>query len=102
MAQINAKAKSAPSQMEGIGDAVTVRGKLALLGWPSVAEWGRAHGYDRQIVGWTIRHWGARTDRRPHGGLTRQVMRDLRETFANGKTPAMHQAANPVNTEVRG
>lgn len=90
--KINAKPKAVPSVAEGIGDAVTVRGKLALLGWASVAAWARAHGYDAQIVRWTITHWGNRTDRRPHGGLTRHAMRDLRDTLSTGKTPAMHAA----------
>lgn len=93
MTQSNAKKRTyPPSPGEGIGDAITVRGKLALLGWPSVAEWARAHGYDRQIVGWTICRWGNRTDRRPHGGLTRQVLVDLRATLSLQKTPAMRAA----------
>lgn len=70
-----------------IGDAIAVRGKLALLGWPSLRSWARAHGYDGQMPGYVVRHWGNRTDRRPHGGIARALMHDLRETLAKGKRP---------------
>lgn len=92
MAQINASAATRHSTHEGIGDVVTVRGRLALLGWASMRAWAHAHGYERQLVAWTVKTWGNRTDRRPHGGLTRQVMADLRVTFDQQKTPAMRQA----------
>ena len=92
MSQTSRKANAITSPFVGIGDSIKVRGKLALLGWASVAEWARAHGYDQQIVRWTITQWGNRTDRRPHGGLSRQVLRDLRATLDQQKTPAMHEA----------
>lgn len=71
-----------------IGDSVTVRGRLALLGWASVEAWARAHGYERKMAHYCIRTWGNRSDRQPHGGISRALMRDLRETLANGKRPA--------------
>jgi hypothetical protein len=71
-----------------LGDAITVRGKLALLGWPSVESWAKAHGYQRAMANYCIRTWGQRTDRQPHGGISRQLMRDLRETLATGRRPA--------------
>lgn len=99
MGKSNAKPKATPSIPEGIGDAITVRGKLALLGWASVAVWAKAHGFEAELVRWAIRHWGTRTDRRPHGGLTRQAMSDLRETLATGKTPEMHAAQRSTQAQ---
>lgn len=102
MEQINAKKQACLSTPEGIGDRTTVRGKLALLGWHSLREWALAHGYDRQLAAYTIKTWGNRTDRKPHGGLTRQVMRDLRETLSTGKTPEMHAAQQLAAGQSRG
>lgn len=87
MVKINANRNAAPSIGEVIGDVVKVRGRLAMLGWPSMAAWARAHGYSRQTVTITVQKWGTRTDRKPHGGFSQAVMRDLRETFALGKGP---------------
>lgn len=73
---------------EPVGDPIQVRGKLALLGWPSLAAWSLAHGYDRNMGTYVVKTWGTRTDgRQPHGGYSRQLMRDLRETLATGKRP---------------
>jgi hypothetical protein len=87
MEKSNAKTGASHSPSEVIGNVVTVRGKLALLGWPSMRAWASAHGYERMTVSATVKTWGLRTDRTPHGGLARAVMRDLRETFATGKQP---------------
>lgn len=73
--------------IEPLGTAVVVRGKLALLGWPSVAAWARAHGYLPVMADHTVRVWGNRTDRTPHGGISRALMRDLRETLGTGRGP---------------
>lgn len=68
--------------VEPLGTTVVVRGKLALLGWPSVAAWARAHGYLPVMADHTIRVWGNRVDRTPLGGISRALMRDLRSTIA--------------------
>ena len=67
---------------EPIGDVLTIRGKLQLLGWTSFTAWATAHGYKRGSVSAAVRTWGQRTDRAPHGGISRAVMRDLRQTIA--------------------
>jgi hypothetical protein len=78
-----------------VGDRITVRGKLALLGWPSVDAWARAHGYERKMASYCVGTWGNRIDRHPHGGISRAVMHDLRVTLAEGRRPEhMHQAAD--------
>lgn len=87
MEKSNAKQRQRPPQAEVLGDVVTVRGRLALLGWKSIAAWAHAYGYERQMVSYTVRTWAQRTDRRPHGGLSRAVMRDLRETLSLGIRP---------------
>lgn len=72
---------------EPIGDVLSIRGKLHLLGWKSFNAWAKAHGYKRTAVSAAVRAWGQRTDRAPHGGISRAVMRDLRQTIAQGLRP---------------
>jgi hypothetical protein len=82
---------------EPIGDALRIRGQLHLLGWKSFTAWATAHGYKRGSVSAAVRTWGQRTDRAPHGGISSAVMRDLRQTIAQGVRPddvqAVRQAA---------
>ena len=73
---------------EPIGDPLSIRGRLHLLGWKSFNAWGVAHGYKAGSVRAAVRTWGERTDRAPHGGISRAVMRDLRTTLAQGIGPA--------------
>lgn len=73
---------------EPIGDVLSIRGQLHLLGWTSFNAWAQAHGYKRGSVSAAVRTWGLRTDRAPHGGISRAVMRDLRTTLAQGIGPA--------------
>lgn len=72
---------------EPIGDVLSIRGQLHLLGWTSFTAWAKAHGYKRGSVSAAVRTWGQRTDRAPHGGISRAVMRDLRQTIAQGLRP---------------
>jgi hypothetical protein len=65
---------------------VEVRGKLALLGWPSLAAWGEAHGYSQKMPNYVVKTWG-NTTRRPHGGIARHLMANLRQTLETGKRP---------------
>lgn len=95
MEKSNAKQQTRPPQAEVLGDVVTVRGRLALLGWKSITAWARAYGYERQMVSYTVRTWAQRTDRKPHGGLSRAVMRDLRETLSLGIRPEHKGASAP-------
>ena len=91
----NPPKKMPDGSMEAIGNPITVRGKLALLGWPSLMDWAIAHGYTRCMAYYVVKTWGMRTDRRqPHGGIARQLMNDLRETLANGKRPEQMPVAN--------
>lgn len=70
-----------------LGTPLTVRGRLALLGWTSIDTWAKAHGYERKTASYCIRTWGNRTDRRPHGGISRALMADLHATLAKGLRP---------------
>lgn len=85
-------AQAAPESValknEPIGDVLSIRGQLHLLGWTSFSAWATAHGYKRGSVSAAVRTWGQRTDRAPHGGISRAVMRDLRQTIAQGVGPA--------------
>jgi hypothetical protein len=64
---------------------VTVRGRLALLGWPSLEAWAQAHGYRAQMARYCVVTWGNRADKKPHGGIARALMRDLRATLSEGR-----------------
>ena len=77
---------------EPIGDALSIRGQLHLLGWKSFDAWAQVHGYKSGSVRAAVRTWGLRTDRAPHGGISRAVMRDLRTTLTLGIRPT-----NPVS-----
>lgn len=68
-------------EREPLGDATTVRGKLALAGYRSVAEWAIKHGIKPVTARRAIYDWGHRADREPHGGVARQVMKMLRQTL---------------------
>lgn len=78
---------TSPENKEALGDALTIRAKLMLLGWASLNEWGRAFGHKSGCMHTTINTWGHRTDRTPHGGLSRAVMADLRATLTQGIGP---------------
>lgn len=64
--------------MRPIGTMDEVRGKLALRGWRSLAAWAVANGYLPGTVRRAVYDWGHRADREPHGGINRQIIRDLR------------------------
>ena len=86
------RAQAAPEAVapknEPLGNALSIRGRLNLLGWESFDAWAKAHGYQSGSVRAAVRTWGQRTDRTPHGGISRAVMRDLRQTIAQGVGPA--------------
>lgn len=77
--------------IEPIGDRVRVRGRLAIQGWPSLSAWAAAHGYGEEMANYTVKTWGNRTDKAPHGGVARALMRDLRRTLAEGIGPQERQ-----------
>lgn len=90
MCKINAKKdekENAVIKNEPIGDVLSIRGQLHLLGWTSFNAWAQAHGYKRGSVSAAVRTWGLRTDRAPHGGISRAVIRDLRTTLAEKVGP---------------
>lgn len=84
--------------VERLGNRIEVRGKLAVLGWESVAEWAEAHGYDRKLATYTVQHWANR-DTEPYGLLVRHLMRALRKTLATGRRP---QDVPPVVSAKQG
>lgn len=67
-----------------LGTPVEVRGKLALLGWPSLSVWAEHHGYARNMAVYVVKQWAGK-EKRPHGGIARHLMKDLRETLATEK-----------------
>ena len=66
--------------MEAIGDMNTVRAKLLMRGWRSLSAWAIAHGYLPVTARRAVYDWGMRTER-PHGGINRQIIADLRKTL---------------------
>jgi hypothetical protein len=81
----NANPKEVPSTP--LGDRRQVRGHLLILGWPSVGAWCEAFGHPRSSMDKAVQTWGLRTDRAPHGGISRAVMRDLRMTISQRISP---------------
>ncbi|PJC22717.1 MAG: hypothetical protein CO065_01105 [Comamonadaceae bacterium CG_4_9_14_0_8_um_filter_57_21] len=71
-----------------LGTPLQVRARLMTLGWPSLSAWAKAHGHKPVTVNSAMKIWGQRSDRAPHGGLSRVVVRDLRATMDMGITPA--------------
>lgn len=65
---------------EPLGDATTVRGKLALAGYRSITDWAHKHGVKPVTARRVVYDWANRTDRDPHGGIARDVMQKLRRT----------------------
>ena len=94
MPQSNAKHMPPHPPSSEIGTLQTVKARLVLLGWPSMLAWAEAHGYERCTVSYTIKTWGRRTDKRPHGGISKNVLRDLRATLDGNLKPADVPARN--------
>jgi gp16 family phage-associated protein len=44
----------------------------------SLQSWALANGYHPRTVSIVVQRWGDRTDRKPHGGISRKIMADLR------------------------
>ena len=76
--------------MEPLGTVLAVRVRLMQLGWKSMSAWAVAYGYERGSVQAVVKTWGERTDRTPLGGIARAVMRDLRTTLAEGRSPGQN------------
>ena len=68
--------------MKPLGDTLDVYAKLVRVGYGSIKDWADKHGYKPVTVYRVIHVWGNRTDKEPHGGLAREIMRRLRETLA--------------------
>lgn len=68
--------------MKPLGTATTIRGKLALAGFRSVSDWAARNGVNPVTARRVIYVWGNRADREPHGGISRDVMRMLRDTLS--------------------
>ena len=69
-----------------VGTPEEVRARLQALGWRDLSHWARAHGYRPGTVRMVLARWGTRADR-PHGGIGRMIMRDLRATLAERRAP---------------
>lgn len=77
--------------MKAIGNMQQVRMQLMLRGYRSVEEWAQRKGHISASVRRAVYDWGQREDREPHGGITRQIMADLRKTLA--EEPVMLEVA---------
>ena len=57
----------------------------------SVKDFSIRHGFSEDTVGVVIRRWWHRSDRKPHGGISKHILKTLRdevagyEEKANGK-----------------
>lgn len=56
---------------------MNVKAKLRKCG-KSLHAWALAHGYPPSTVYNVVQRWEHRTDRQPHGGISRQIMAELR------------------------
>jgi hypothetical protein len=86
---------NAPEVHELLGDPVAVRGHLALLGWPSLSAWAKAHGYTSNMAVVTVLKWSKPRPsgrRAPHGKLTIAILNDLQATITEGRRPANQDA----------
>lgn len=77
-------------KIEALGTVREVRIALMQLGWGGLTPWCLAHGYSRSAAQNALRAWGLRTDKTPHGGIARAVMRDLRATLTEGRSPGQN------------
>ncbi len=60
-------------------------------GWRGISDWARDRGFRPDTALLVIRRWYGRTDRRPHGGISRQIMAQLEADLA--ALPAGERAA---------
>ncbi|MDS4020444.1 MAG: hypothetical protein RKR03_08030 [Candidatus Competibacter sp.] len=56
---------------------MSIKAKLK-EGGKSLRGWAIARGYSPATAQTVVRRWGNRTDKKPHGGISRQIMADLR------------------------
>lgn len=63
--------KTSQGHHEKILTALTERGS-------NLGKWANEHGYKGGTVYKSVSRWAGRTDRSPHGGLSRHIMADLR------------------------
>jgi hypothetical protein len=83
--------KMSRKTVKPLGDALSVRARLYLLGWPSVAQWANNHGYAEGTVREVLRRWSHKKCE-PLGGVSRDIMRDIRKTLQDEITPEMAEA----------
>lgn len=50
----------------------------------SLRSWALAKGYPVRTVAVVVQRWGNRTDLVPHGGISRQIMAELRRELDEG------------------
>ena len=64
-----------------------IRGALLEKGYSGIADWARRHGHEERGVYYAIKRWGWRLDRTPHGGISRQIIADLRADLGADVVP---------------
>jgi hypothetical protein len=73
-----------------LSDPVAVRGRLALLGWPSLSAWAKAHGFCRNHTRYVVTTWGQPRPsgrRAPYGGVTLAIAHELTSTLIEQRRP---------------
>lgn len=66
--------------------AAVIKKALAKDRW-NLSSWARAHRYEKRTVYQTVERWAGRTDRHPHGDISRQIMADLRAQLGTDIVP---------------
>lgn len=64
------------TEITGLCDAAAIKRALRTRG-TSLSGWARTHGYEPRTVRLAVQRWAGRTDRTPHGGLSRRIMAQL-------------------------
>lgn len=85
-----------------LGTADCIRIKLREAGYRSISSWAVSHGYKPATARRVIYVWGQRSDREPHGGIARALIRDLRHSLTTDTGRAKNFAHNSLNRALGG
>lgn len=73
-----------PSAVRNIRQALRDRGS-------SLNAWAKDRGYPVRTVYSCVETWAGRTDRAPHGGVSRSIMADLRAELGSDLVPEVRR-----------
>lgn len=72
-----------------------IRAALRLKG-QTLRSWAIAHNFHYRTVHTTVNRWACRDDRKPHGGIARQIMSALLDELKID-TKTIENLHNPIN-----